>query len=154
MEYIKFGKFAVKHNHLRNLLLLCMFAFLIFGLLSFSACNSDTDLPEETESEIETAYLNYLRLTDESIFETQFVKYAGTYSGNIVAMMSCYSNEWAVAEVVVEYYVDNFFVCNLPNGRYSVIVYMQSKEIKDLRTAYNDGDITKTDLMSIGNALK
>ena len=69
-------------------------------------------------------------------------------------MMSCYSNEWAVAEVVVEYYVDNFFVCNLPNGRYSVIVYMQSKKIKDLRTAYNDGDITKTDLMSIGNALK
>lgn len=34
------------------------------------------------------------------------------------------------------------------------IVYMQSKKIKDLRTAYNDGDITKTDLMSIGNALK
>ena len=69
-------------------------------------------------------------------------------------MMSCRSNNLVVSETVIEYYVDDVFVCDLPNGSYSLIVYTQSKEIADFQSAYNDGIITKNNLMSIRNALK
>ena len=139
-------------SKIKKFLLFSMFSVFIFACLGVAACKEQ--LSDETKAEIETAYFSYAYSYDDSIYETQFEKYGGTYSGNIVAMMSCRSNNLVVSETVIEYYVDDVFVCYLPNGSYSFIVYTQSKEITDFQSAYNDGIITKNNLMSIRNALK
>ncbi len=111
-------------------------------------------LSEDKETEIATAYLEYLQAKDEGYYETTFEKYVGTYSGNIVAMMIWYSNRIGVVCVAVDLYVDDIFICKLPQGDWCVIVYTKDKKIKTLEEAYNDGDITKGNLKSIAKALK
>ena len=86
--------------------------------------------------------------------ETTFEKYAGTYSDDIVAVLKWKAHDKTVVAVNIDLYVDDIFICKLPQGDYCVMVYTKDKKIKTLEEAYNDGDITKDNLKSIARNLK
>ncbi|HBK02429.1 MAG TPA: hypothetical protein DDY77_05320 [Clostridiales bacterium] len=111
-------------------------------------------LSEDRETEMATAYLEYLQAKDTDYYETTFEKYAGTYSGDIVAVLKWNAHDKRVPCVEVELYIDDIFVCDLPQPDYCAMVYTKDKKIKTLEEAYKDGDITKGNLKSIARALK
>ena len=111
-------------------------------------------LSKDKEAEIATAYLEYLQAKDTDYYETTFEKYAGTYSDNIVAVLKWEAHDKTVVAVNIDLYVDDIFICKLPQGDYCVMVYTKDKNIKTLEEAYNDGDITKDNLKSIARNLK
>ena len=128
--------------------LICCF----LACFSLSGCVSK--LSEDRKTEIATAYLEYLQAKDTDYYETTFEKYAGTYSGNIVAVLKWNAHDKTVVAVNIDLYVDDIFICKLPQGDYCVTVYTKDKNIKTLEEAYNDGDITKDNLKSIAMNLK
>ena len=130
----------------------CVLVCCFFACFSLSACVGK--LSEDKETEIVTAYLEYLQAKDKDYYETTFEKYAGTYSGNIVAVLKWKAHDKTVVAVNIDLYVDDIFICKLPQGDYCVMVYTKDKNIKTLKEAYNDGDITKDNLKSIARNLK
>ena len=130
----------------------CVLVCCFFACFSLSACVGK--LSEDKETEIANAYLEYLQEKDKDYYETTFEKYAGTYSDNIVAVLKWNAHDRRVPCVEVELYVDDIFVCILPQPDYCVMVYTKDKNIKTLEEAYNDGDITKDNLKSIARNLK
>ena len=130
----------------------CVLVCFFFACFSLSACVGK--LSKDKEAEIATAYLEYLQAKDTDYYETTFEKYAGTYSGNIVVVLKWEAHDKTVVAVEVDLYVDDIFICKLPQGDYCVTVYTKDKKIKTLKEAYNDGDITKGNLKSIARNLK
>lgn len=130
----------------------CVLACCFFACFFLSACVGK--LSKDKEAEIATAYLEYLQAKDTDYYETTFEKYAGTYSGNIVAVLKWKAHDKTVVAVNIDLYVDDIFICKLPQGDYCVMVYTKDKNIKTLKEAYNDGDITKDNLKSIARNLK
>lgn len=130
----------------------CVLVYCFFACFSLSGCVGK--LSENKETEIANAYLEYLQAKDTDYYETTFEKYAGTYSGNIVAVLKWEAHDKTVVAVEVDLYVDDIFICKLPQGDYYVMVYTKDKNIKTLEEAYNDGDITKDNLKSIARNLK
>lgn len=130
----------------------CALVCCFLACFSLSACVGK--LSKNKETEIATAYLEYLQEKDKDYYETTFEKYAGTYSGDIVAVLKWKAHYKTVVAVEVNLYVDDIFICKLPQGDYCVTVYTKDKKIKTLEEAYNDGDITKDNLKSIARNLK
>ena len=128
--------------------LICCF----LACFSLSGCVSK--LSEDRKTEIATAYLEYLQAKDTDYYETTFEKYVGTYSGNIVVVLKWKAHNRILVAVNIDLYVDDIFICKLPQGDYCVMVYTKDKNIKTLEEAYNDGDITKGNLKSIARNLK
>lgn len=130
----------------------CVLVCCFLACFSLSACVGK--LSKNKETEIATAYLEYLQAKDKDYYETTFEKYAGTYSDNIVAVLKWEAHDKTVVAVNIDLYVDDIFICKLPQGDYCVTVYTKDKKIKTLEEAYNDGDITKDNLKSIARNLK
>lgn len=130
----------------------CVLVYCFFACFSLSACVGK--LSKDKETEMATVYLEYLQAKDTDYYETTFEKYAGTYSDNIVAVLKWEAHDKTVVAVNIDLYVDDIFICKLPQGDYCVMVYTKDKKIKTLEEAYNDGDITKGDLKSIARNLK
>lgn len=130
----------------------CVLVCCFLACFSLSACAGK--LSKNKETEIANAYLEYLQAKDTDYYETTFEKYAGTYSGNIVAVLKWEAHDKTVVAVNIDLYVDDIFICKLPQGDYCVTVYTKDKKIKTLEEAYNDGDITKDNLKSIARNLK
>lgn len=137
---------------MKRKLVACVLVCCFFACFSLSACVGK--LSKDKEAEIATAYLEYLQAKDTDYYETTFEKYAGTYSGNIVAVLKWNAHDKTVVAVNIDLYVDDIFICKLPQGDYCVMVYTKDKNIKTLKEAYNDGDITKDNLKSIARNLK
>ena len=130
----------------------CVLVCCFFACFSLSACVGK--LSKDKEAEIATAYLEYLQAKDTDYYETTFEKYAGTYSDNIVAVLKWEAHDKTVVAVNIDLYVDDIFICKLPQGDYCVMVYTKDKNIKTLEEAYNDGDIMEDNLKSIARNLK
>ena len=130
----------------------CVLVCCFLACFSLSACVGK--LSEDRKAEIATAYLEYLQAKDTDYYETTFERYAGTYSGNIVAALKWKAHNKILVAVNIDLYVDDIFICKLPQGDYCVMVYTKEKKIKTLEEAYNDGDITKGNLKSIARNLK
>ena len=137
---------------MKRKLIACVLVCCFFACFSLSACVGK--LSENKETEIANAYLEYLQEKDKDYYETTFEKYAGTYSGNIVAVLKWEAHNRILVAVNIDLYVDDIFICKLPQGDYCVMVYTKDKNIKTLEEAYNDGDITKGNLKSIARNLK
>lgn len=69
-------------------------------------------------------------------------------------MLKWEAHDKTVVAVNIDLYVDDIFICKLPQGDYCVTVYTKDKKIKTLEEAYRDGDITKDNLKSIARNLK
>lgn len=130
----------------------CVLVCCFLACFSLSACVGK--LSKDKETEIANAYLEYLQAKDTDYYETTFEKYAGTYSDDIVAVLKWKAHDKTVVAVNIDLYVDDIFICKLPQGDYCVMVYTKDKKIKTLEEAYNDGDITKDNLKSIARNLK
>lgn len=130
----------------------CVLVCCFLACFSLSACVGK--LSKNKETEIATAYLEYLQAKDTDYYETTFEKYAGTYSDNIVAVLKWKAHNKILVAVNIDLYVDDIFICKLPQGDYCIMVYTKDKNIKTLEEACNDGDITKGNLKSIARNLK
>lgn len=106
-------------------------------------------LDDDMMEEIETAYLTYCQENIEGVYEVSIKVYAGTYSGNIVVMAHWKSNEVDTTTEVVECCVGDIFICWCNDSSYEVIVYTAENEIKELASAYNDGDVSEDELYTI-----
>lgn len=135
----------------KNVMRTGLIVILSFCVFLLTAC-SDT-LKPETQKEIEKAYLEYLKQKDERYCETKFVYYSGTYSGKITALLYWEKEGESIVTANVDLYVDDFFVCTLPQGNYSVVIYDKNKKIMEINDAYAEREITKSELKSIARKL-
>ena len=113
------------------------------------SCLSKAYLSDEILPEIDAAYLEYAKEEDDTIVLAESKSFVGKYHGNVVVTAFRHSIEWVVPAVVIEYYVDDIFICKLGDATHEIIVYTKDKKIKLLKDAYHDGTISKLDLLSI-----
>jgi hypothetical protein len=71
----------------------------------------------------------------------------GTYSGYRVDVAQ--EKDVNVNDVIVNYYVDNVFIGELPDPSYNYYVYITEKNPIILKTAYEQGYVTYGDLLAI-----
>ncbi len=120
---------------------------------------ADGDISKSDLKSIQTGF-RYARL--ENVYEAYLQEqgligeiraYIGNFSGHDVMKTSAGKPDEDVDCVCVDYYVDGMYICQLNDPSYDLTVYTKDGVIKALKTAYEDGDITKSDLYAIKAAM-
>ncbi len=123
---------------------------LCFGV---SSCQKRTELTDDLKAEIETAYLAHLNEKEEVYDRVEILAYVGEYSGQTVAIARRNSTivDWPTD--IVEYTVDGVTLAELNRNDVFIAYNKETYVVKNLRKAYEDGDISKSDLWLIKFAL-
>lgn len=79
----------------------------------------------------------------------------GTFSGYRVDYVKVsYSSGAEVGATVKDYYVDDIFIARVPTALYQYYVFVTEKEPVSLKKAYEEGIVTREDVLAISEAEK
>ncbi len=82
------------------------------------------------------------------------IRTVGTFSGHRVDYVRREWKDADVVTVVVEYRIDGIYIFTLPSPAYAYMVDVDGKEQKNLSVAYEEGLVTRDDLVAIAEAEK